>query len=251
MNLSSIPALSDNYIWVLHNEQGHCLIVDPGDSTPLLAAITQHHWQPEAVLLTHHHQDHTGGVRSLLEHYPGLPVYGSPETQSRGASQLVSHGQVLQLSGLTFQVLATPGHTAGHLCYFSEPYLFSGDTLFSAGCGRLFEGTTAQMYQSLQMLNRLPADTLVCCGHEYTLSNLRFALSLAPQDEQLIHYYQLTEQKRKNQQRTVPATLRTERQINVFLRTSEDDFMQQLDESLGEKTAEQRFAWLRAKKDIF
>lgn len=249
MNLISIPAFNDNYIWLLHNKQGKCLIVDPGDSAPVLTAIQQHHWQPEAIFLTHHHQDHTGGVMELVRHYPGLPVYGPGETRAKGASHLVNHGQTIRVLDLCFQVLTTPGHTAHHVCYYSAPWLFSGDTLFSGGCGRLFEGSAAQMYQSLQTLNQLPADTLICCGHEYTLSNLRFAISILPDDQELAHYYQKVEKLRENNQQTVPSTLQTEREINLFLRVNDIDFISKIGKEFYLMPAEQRFAWLRAKKD--
>lgn len=250
MNLISIPAFSDNYIWLLANEQGQCIIVDPGDSAPVLAALHHHHWQPQGILLTHHHQDHIGGVACLLTHYPSLPVFGSQET-SHLASHLVSHHSIISCAGIEFQVLATPGHTAGHVCYYTEPYLFCGDTLFSGGCGRLFEGTAAQMYQSLQTLNQLPANTLICCGHEYTLNNLRFSLSILPNNPDISDYYQKVVKLRKNNQQTLPSTLGTERKINLFIKVNDFDFIEQITPDLKKLAPEQRFAWLRDQKDNF
>lgn len=249
MYLSSIPAFSDNYIWILHNNQQHCLIVDPGDAQPVLETLHQQQWQPQAIMLTHHHQDHTAGVAQLRQHYPQLIVYGPAETAAKGASQLVQHGDRLHLLGLEFQVLATPGHTLGHICYFSDPWLFCGDTLFSAGCGRLFEGSAAQMHHSLQQLNQLPAHTLICCGHEYTANNLKFALSLLPENQNLTNYYEKVVQMRQKNQQTLPSTLQTERQINLFLNADNLDFMRKINPKLGQKSAEQRFAWLRQYKD--
>ncbi|HDR2407745.1 TPA: hydroxyacylglutathione hydrolase, partial [Enterobacter asburiae] len=182
MNLISIPAFQDNYIWVLVDDDRRCVIVDPGESAPVLHAIKENGWKPEAVLLTHHHNDHTGGVPELRAHFPHLVVYGPAEAQDKGITHVVEEGENILIREWEFSVFATPGHTLGHLCFYSKPYLFCGDTLFSGGCGRLFEGTPAQMYQSLQKINALPDETLVCCAHEYTLGNMKFAVSLLPED---------------------------------------------------------------------
>lgn len=154
-----------------------------------MKAIAEYHWVPEAILLTHHHQDHVGGVKELLQHFPQLVVYGPAETQDKGTTHIVKDGDIALVLGHEFKVIATPGHTLGHICYFSQPYLFCGDTLFSGGCGRLFEGTASQMYQSLNKLSALPDDTLICCAHEYTLANMKFALSILPHDSFINDYY--------------------------------------------------------------
>lgn len=251
MNLNSISAFQDNYIWVLSQQNGDCLIVDPGEAAPVLAAIAEHRWQPKAILLTHHHHDHVGGVPALLEKYPHLTVYGPEETRTKGATHLVSDGDSINVCGSEFSVFSTPGHTLGHVCYFSHPYLFCGDTLFSGGCGRLFEGTPAQMYQSLEKILTLPDETIICSAHEYTLANMKFAASIAPHDSAIIDYYNEVKELRAKKQKTLPLILKKERKINVFLRVNDADFIKEIPEETKMLHPEQRFAWLRSKKDDF
>lgn len=251
MNLTSIPALQDNYIWVLNDDAGRCLIVDPGEAAPVLAAIAQNGWQPEAILLTHHHNDHTGGVPELLARYPELTVYGPEETREKGAKIIVAEGDNVSVLGHNFRVIATPGHTLGHICFFSAPYLFCGDTMFSSGCGRLFEGTPEQMYQSFEKLNALPEETLICCAHEYTLSNLKFAAHILPEDEAISQYYREVKELRAKNQITLPTLLKTERKINLFLRTQDHVLINKINEETSLQQPEHVFGWLRAKKDNF
>ena len=165
--------------------------------------------------------------------------------------QVVKDGETAFVLGHEFSVIATPGHTLGHICYFSKPYLFCGDTLFSGGCGRLFEGTASQMYQSLNKLSALPDDTLVCCAHEYTLSNMKFALSILPHDLSINDYYRKVKELRAKNQITLPVILKNERQINVFLRTEDIDLINVINEETLLQQPEERFAWLRSKKDRF
>ncbi|MEZ2604873.1 hydroxyacylglutathione hydrolase [Kluyvera intermedia] len=251
MNLNSIPAFQDNYIWVLNDETGRCLIVDPGEATPVLKAIEANNWQPEAILLTHHHNDHVGGVAELHRRFPNLIVYGPEETRNKGTTKIVADGDRINILEHEFHVFATPGHTSGHVCFYSAPWLFCGDTLFSGGCGRLFEGTAAQMYQSLQRINALPEDTLICCAHEYTLSNMKFALSVLPHDVFINEYYREVNELRVKNQMTLPTTLKKERKINLFLRTDDIDLINEIDKETKLLQSEQRFAWLRSKKDNF
>jgi len=251
MNLNSIPAFQDNYIWVLNDGTGRCLIVDPGEAAPVLKAIEANNWQPEAILLTHHHNDHVGGVAELHRRFPNLIVYGPEETRNKGTTKIVADGDRINILEHEFHVFATPGHTSGHVCFYSAPWLFCGDTLFSGGCGRLFEGTAAQMYQSLQRINALPEDTLICCAHEYTLSNMKFALSVLPHDVFINEYYREVNELRVKNQMTLPTTLKKERKINLFLRTDDIDLINEIDKETKLLQSEQRFAWLRSKKDNF
>ncbi|MGN7789077.1 hydroxyacylglutathione hydrolase [Enterobacter sp. 22452] len=251
MNLISIPAFQDNYIWVLVDDDRRCIIVDPGESAPVLQAIEENGWHPQAILLTHHHNDHVGGVPDLVATFPHLVVYGPVETQDKGTTQVVEEGENILILGYEFSVFATPGHTSGHLCFYSKPYLFCGDTLFSGGCGRLFEGTPAQMYQSLQKINALPDDTLICCAHEYTLGNMKFAASVLPDDLAILDYYQKVKELRAKNQKTLPVILKNEREINLFLRTDDIDLINKINQETKLQQPEQRFAWLRSKKDNF
>lgn len=222
MTLLPLPAFDDNYIWMLHD--GHqALVVDPGDDVPVLQALQTRQLQLKAILVTHHHADHVGGVAELRA-ATGASVYGPAGEEMPEPLQRMDDGDTLTLLGAHFTVLNVPGHTAGHIAWFSpdvdgQPLLFCGDTLFSGGCGRLFEGTPAQMLASLDRLAALPGATRVCCAHEYTLSNLRFARAVEPDNATLQQYARQCEAQRARQQPTLPSTLALEREINPFLRS--------------------------------
>ncbi|ASV54197.1 Hydroxyacylglutathione hydrolase [Lelliottia jeotgali] len=251
MNLISIPAFQDNYIWVLVDDERHCIIVDPGDAAPVLKAIEENGWQPEAILLTHHHNDHVGGVPALRAKFPHLVVYGPQETHDKGTTRVVKDGEKVIIRGCELSVFATPGHTSGHISFFSFPYLFCGDTMFSGGCGRLFEGTPTQMYQSFQKINALPDETLICCAHEYTLANMKFSLSILPEDPAIQDYYHKVNELRVKKQNTLPVILKNERKINLFLRIDDIDLINKINQETNLQQPEERFAWLRSKKDNF
>lgn len=224
MNLEPLPAFNDNYIWVLHDGT-QALAVDPGDAAPVLHLLQARSLQLEAILVTHHHSDHTGGIRALKLH-TGARVYGSGGENIADLDQPLFGGERLQMLGLQVQALAVPGHTRAHLAFWlpmaeaagEAPLLFCGDTLFSGGCGRLFEGTAAQMHQSLAQLAALPDTTRVCCAHEYTLSNLRFAQAVEPGNVDLQAYVEHCSALRQGAQPTLPSTLAQEKLINPYLR---------------------------------
>lgn len=226
MKIIPLPAFADNYIWLLHD--GHsALVVDPGDATVVHQALQELHLQLAAILVTHHHPDHTGGVQALRE-ATGASVWGPAREREKIPQPFTAlqGGETLPLLGLPWHVLDVPGHTAGHIAFYTPqlngaPLLFCGDTLFSGGCGRLFEGTPAQMLASLETLAALPGDTRICCAHEYTLSNLRFALAVEPDNQALIRYEHDCRVLRAGALPTLPATLALERQINPFLRSRE------------------------------
>ena len=222
MNLIPLPAFSDNYFWLLHHE-GRALVVDPGDAAPVNEWLKAHQQTLDCILVTHHHADHVGGVAALQKEW-GAKVYGPALEQLAFEHVGLGHGNQMAWHGLSFKVLDVPGHTAGHFDFFAEPpaqapLLFCGDTLFSGGCGRLFEGTAAQMLSSLDQLAKLPLSTRVCCAHEYTLSNLKFALAVEPHNEALQVYKANCDKLRALGVPTLPALLGTELQINPFLRT--------------------------------
>lgn len=224
MNLEPLPAFNDNYIWMLHNG-AQALVVDPGDATPVLHALQTHALQLAAILVTHHHGDHCGGI-ATLKAQTGATVYGTGAENIDGIDHPLCGGEPLQILGLQVQVLAVPGHTRAHVAYWlplhevagATPVLFCGDTLFSAGCGRLFEGTPAQMYQSLQTLATLPDTTRVCCAHEYTLANLRFAQAVEPDNLHIAEHTRQCLRLRQAGHPTLPSTLGQEKQINPYLR---------------------------------
>ncbi|KHN50167.1 hydroxyacylglutathione hydrolase [Pectobacterium fontis] len=251
MNLISIPALQDNYIWLLSNKENHCVIVDPGEASPVLHALEQNSFFPEAILLTHHHNDHVGGVSEILKHYPNLPVFGPKETAKCGATRLITEGNTVSLLNSEFSVMAVPGHTSGHIAYYNEPFLFCGDTLFSAGCGRTFEGTPNQLHESIQKIAKLPDSTVVCCAHEYTLSNLKFSNAIWPEDPDIASYLYKISQIREKSQSSLPTTLGLERKINLFLRCHEIDLKRKLSDEPENIENWQAFEILRRKKDGF
>ena len=211
---------------MLHNGR-QAVVVDPGDSAPVVQALQQLGVQLQAILVTHHHADHVDGVDALRE-ATGAVVYGPARERIPEPLVRLAQGDTVDVLGLRFAIIDVPGHTAGHIAYYcaemdGAPLLFCGDTLFSGGCGRLFEGTPAQMLHSLDQLAALPDDTRVCCTHEYTLSNLKFARAVEPGNAALLHYSSQCEALRARGEPTLPSRMALERDINPFLRVRQPE----------------------------
>lgn len=217
MHLTALPAFQDNYIWVLTDGRGATLVVDPGEAGPVLEASAAG-LEPTAILLTHHHADHCGGVAELLDRWPGLEVYAPEDSRIDTATQRVGQGSSVPFGETGFEVHAVPGHTSTHVAFHGSGHLFCGDTLFSLGCGRLFEGTAAQMLDSLDRLAALPPDTAVCCGHEYTLANAAFARAVDSANDALRRRTEEARTMRNAGRPTLPSTLALELATNPFLR---------------------------------
>lgn len=262
MNLLALPAFSDNYIWVIHNGR-EAVAVDPGDAAPVIAALSQADLQLVGILVTHKHPDHVGGLADLLAHPAarGARVWG-PASEPMPVPVIAVHdGDQFDLAGCLVRVLEVPGHTLGHLAFHLEPaaqnsamssILFCGDTLFSGGCGRLFEGSPAQMHASLARVGALPPETLVCCAHEYTLSNLRFARAVEPGNSALANHEAHCQTLRERDQPTLPSTIGLERQINPFLRCDQPEVIASaIEHGASARDPVSVFATIRQWKDNF
>jgi len=255
MRLQALPAFSDNYIWIWADDDGRALIVDPGEAGPVLAAADQG-LIPAAVLLTHHHDDHIGGVPALLRRWPSLPVLGPDDARIATATERVGDGYRGELLGQDFDVLSVPGHTSSHIAFHfraADGPLFCGDTLFSLGCGRMFEGTPAQMLASLDRLAALPGDVRLCCGHEYTLANARFASVVEPGNPALAERSAQAASLRRDGLPTLPGTIAQERATNPFLRVGEPEVKASVAAHAGQPMHDrvETFAQLRRWKDGF
>lgn len=257
LEIIPLPALKNhyNYIWLLQNKANrHIAIVDPGEAGPLLTLIDKENLIPSAILITHHHWDHVNGIADIKTKYD-IPVY-TPKTESVAEStHPVGEGDIVSLPelDLAFSLLDVPGHTAGAIAYYADGMVFSGDTLFAAGCGRMFEGTPVQMHASLSRFKNLPDDTLLYCGHEYTVNNLEFALNVEPDNPTIQARLKAARQLRSEDKATVPVKMLLEKETNPFLRCNEDSIVQAVETYSGKtlNTAAEVFAELRHWKDNF
>jgi hydroxyacylglutathione hydrolase len=262
LSILTVPAFNDNYLWLIHDGM-HAVVVDPGDGRAILAALKANNLVLSAILLTHHHADHTGGVPELLQHY-AVPVFGPSQEIIANVTHRVSEGDAFDVPGLALRlaVLDVPGHTSGHIAYVRQlgesaaqlGWLFCGDTLFAGGCGRLFEGTPEQMVNSLSKLSALPDDTLVYCAHEYTLANLRFARAVEPGNSELIDRVARESAKRATGQPTIPSTIGIEKATNPFLRCNQQAIVDSLiaaNKLTSDASPVATFAALRRWKDTF
>ncbi len=262
--ISYIKAFSDNYIWAINHQKTKAVaLVDPGDGAACIDFLEQNQLSLSAILITHHHADHTGGIKDLVAYcqknnWP-LTIYGPANENISHCNVKLTENDIVNLTdvNVTFQVIYLPGHTAGHIAYFAndsgEPMLFCGDTLFSGGCGRLFEGSAEQMLNSLKKLSNLPEETKVYCAHEYTQANLKFALTVEPKNEALISYNNRVNDLRSKKLSTIPSSIKVEKQINPFLRCHQTSLYasaKQFDAATTEKELD-TFTTIRRWKDQF
>lgn len=256
LQVTAVPAFTDNYIWLVHSPRDPSLVlaVDPGDAEPVFAALSQLGLELRGLMLTHKHHDHVGGATKLLDRFD-VPVYGPANDPLPGNPIRVREGDQVEFAelGLQFSVLDVPAHTLGHIAYVGHGAVFCGDTLFSAGCGRLFEGTPEQMNASLAKFAALPEATQVYCGHEYTVTNLRFALAVEPDNSATQEHLQRCLRLRAEGKATLPSTIRQERNVNPFLRCHEGTVKQAAERHAGCRLQNhvEIFATLRAWKDDF
>lgn len=251
MNICKVNAFTDNYIWIIiDDEHRTCHCIDPGDANPVFDFLEKKQLTLSNILLTHHHFDHQGGVGDLLDCYPDAQVYGPNDPRMPAVNHPLSAEDVLRISNARFTILSIPGHTSTHIAYYepSQKILFCGDTLFSAGCGRIFDSSAEQLFHSLQQLARLPEETKVYCAHEYTENNLRFASSIESENSQI--QKMLNDLKGTNDC-SLPSTIGLEKQINPFLRTTEPTITQYAVQQGASPTPLSVFKCIREQKDRF
>lgn len=253
LDVIPVKAFNDNYIWLIRPaESNSVIIIDPGDETPVFEALETHGLVPAAIFCTHGCHDHMGGIAALCSRFE-LPVYGSPKEKVAAVTHNVQQDDVIELLGLSFRVIDVPGHTSGHVAFYGHGMVFCGDSLFSAGCGRLYTHRPDLMFESLQKLSKLPANTLVYCAHEYTLDNLAFAETVEPDNGVIRSYIDEIAQKRHSGKPSLPSTIAKELDINPFLRTREPSIQAAASEFNRQPLASEAdvFAALRRWKDGF
>ena len=255
INIQYIPIFKDNYIWlIVNNQEGKVIAIDPGDAKPLLQFLKTHQLKLEAVLITHHHFDHTNGIEALKNAFD-INIYGPKNEDIRGLTHAVDESDKLLFSCLNtpFTILNIPGHTLHHIAYLLPNMIFCGDTLFSAGCGRIFEGTAEQMYHSLQTIAALPDPTNVYCTHEYTLQNLKFAELVEPNNANIQTALTRAIKAHEAKVPTLPTQIREEKKINPFLRCHQEAIKKSVEDHTGLKLDSELdvFKYLREWKNLF
>ncbi len=251
LHIKSIPAFNDNYIWLIKNSDRRCAVVDPGDAAPVLEYLAHHELTLDAILITHHHHDHIGGVPELVRQFPSIDVVGPRNEPIPTLTHPVDDGDQLELFGEVFLVLGLSGHTAGHIGYVGDDKLFCGDVLFSAGCGRIMEGTPQQMFDALNKITALPQETEVYCAHEYTAANIAFALAVEPDNQHLQQYRDQVNRLRAQNKSTIPTNLRQEKFVNPFLRYTEPSVVKSVSNRTEQTDPLSVFTALRAWKNEF
>jgi len=234
-NIIPLTAFKDNYIWLFSDNAKNAVVVDPGDANPVLDAMQQNNLNLSSILITHHHLDHSGGLEVLKRFFPNVIIYGSHSSPNKFITHRVKDGAGIAALNFNFKVLEIPGHTLDHLAYYTDGVLFCGDTLFSAGCGRVFEGTAQQMYHSLQKLANLPDDTRVYCGHEYTLANLHFAERVEPGNKNIKNKIAQVKKQLADSSCGLPSKLAEERLVNPFLRCEMPEVIAAVEQHVGDK----------------
>ncbi len=253
VKIESIEAFTDNYIWLVTTNEGS-IVIDPGESSNIINLVHKNQLDLKAILVTHHHFDHTGGIEEIISHCP-VDVFG-PFNNIQTIRKKLKGGDILNVIGIEFEIIEIPGHTLDHIAFYSEnngrPILFCGDTLFAAGCGRVFEGTYEQMFESLIKLKNLPTNTNIYCGHEYTLSNLRFAKEVEPFNKDILSRYNKVLKLREKGTPSVPSTLSNELKTNPFLRCDNKEVQENISSKFKiTKENKEIFKALRSWKDNF
>ncbi|AUL73186.1 hydroxyacylglutathione hydrolase [Pseudoalteromonas sp. 13-15] len=256
VQVKAIKAFSDNYIWCLTTEgNSKAWVVDPGQAEPVLAHLAAENLTLGGILITHHHYDHTDGVAQLVKDDPTIKVYGPKNSPFKGVTHPLVDSDSIDVLGINFKVLTTPGHTLDHICFVNDNMAFTGDTLFSGGCGRLFEGTSEQMWHSLNKLKTLPAGCKVFCTHEYTQANLTFAKAVEPRNPSLLAHSELVDELRKEDKISLPTTISQELKINPFMRSDIPTIIEEVPKEFISVTKNNEpwhnFAALRKFKDNF
>lgn len=253
MKIEPIKAFSDNYIWAI-SKGDRAAVVDPGDAAPVIKFLNHHNMILTDILITHHHADHIGGIKTLKEKFPLATVYGPAKNNIPCMTVKLKQGDKVNLGDLgSYQILEVPGHTLGHIAFYGENSLFIGDTVFACGCGRLFEGTAAQMVESFEKIRALPGETNIYCAHEYTLSNIRFAKEVDPDNTALLEREQICIELRNEHLPTVPFTLAEELETNPFFGYNRSNIKESASRQTGIENLDSAgtFAAIRSWKDTF